>query len=180
MKKALRVAVAGVVALIGLVAVVMAIGAMLPVAHSATVRATYGAPPQRVWEAITSYEAFPQWRSGLERVESRTFGDGTRGWVEYGGEGALPMAIDRSEPHRRLVVRIATDALPFGGTWTYVLEDAAGGTQLTITEDGTVTNLLFRFMSRFVLGHTATMERYLADLGVHLGEPVEPVVVDAG
>lgn len=177
MSKAVRVVAWGVAGLAVLVAVILAIGAMLPVAHSATVRATYEAAPPVVWEAITSHEAFPQWRSGVDRVEERSFDDGSRGWVEYGAEGPLPMAIDVEEPPRRLVVRIASDALPFGGTWTYELEAAGGGTRLTITEDGTVTNLLFRFMSRFVFGHTATMESYLADLGTRLGEPVEPVVV---
>ena len=34
-----------------------------------------------------------------------------------------------------------------------------------ITENGEVYNPLFRFMSRFVFGHTATIDKYLEDLG---------------
>ena len=34
----------------------------------------------------------------------------------------------------------------------------------TITEDGEVYNLIFRFMSRFVFGHTATMDAFLKNL----------------
>ena len=43
-----------------------------------------------------------------------------------------------------------------------------------ITENGTVTNLFFRFMSRFVFGYTATIETYLVDLGTKFGEETTP------
>ena len=39
-----------------------------------------------------------------------------------------------------------------------------GGTRLTITEDGEVYNPLFRFVSRFIMGHTSSIDRYLADV----------------
>ena len=42
-----------------------------------------------------------------------------------------------------------------------------------ITEDGEVYHPLYRFMSRFVFGHTTTIDRYLTDLGRKLGHPVE-------
>ena len=61
-------------------------------------------------------------------------------------------------------MRIADPDLPFGGTWTYELKPDGGGTQLVITERGEVYNPIFRFMSRFVFSHTATMERFVASL----------------
>jgi hypothetical protein len=61
-------------------------------------------------------------------------------------------------------VKIADPDLPFGGTWTYTLTPAGTGTRLQITEEGAVHNVLFRFVSRFVIGHTASIDRYLADL----------------
>jgi hypothetical protein len=51
--------------------------------------------------------------------------------------------------------------LPFGGPWTYELRPEGSATHLTITEHGEVFDPFFRFMSRFVLGHAATMERIL-------------------
>ncbi len=39
---------------------------------------------------------------------------------------------------------------------------APQGSTLTITEDGEVYNPIFRFMSRFVFGHEATMAAYLS------------------
>ena len=43
------------------------------------------------------------------------------------------------------------------------------GTTLTITEDGEVYNPIFRFMSRFVFGHEATMATYLSAAQKKLG-----------
>jgi len=37
-----------------------------------------------------------------------------------------------------------------------------------------VPNVLFRFMSRFVFGHTATMDTYLQALGRKFNEEVTP------
>jgi hypothetical protein len=72
--------------------------------------------------------------------------------------------VTERQPPRRLVTRIADQSLPFGGTWTYELTPAGSGTRLTITEHGTVFNPVFRFMSRFVFGHAATIERFLKDI----------------
>ena len=74
------------------------------------------------------------------------------------------MAFERMERPSLLVARITDVTLPFGGTWTYRIVPAAAGSELTITEDGEVYNPIFRFMSRFVFGHTATIDGFLADL----------------
>ena len=78
------------------------------------------------------------------------------------------MYFERMEPPSLLVARIADPKLPFGGTWTYRIAPAAGGSDLTITEDGEVYNVFFRFMSRFVFGHHATMDGFIKHLaGTH-------------
>ena len=60
--------------------------------------------------------------------------------------------------------------------WTYELTPADSGTLLTITESGEVYNPIFRFISRFVIGHTGTMEGVLRALGTKHGETVTPEV----
>lgn len=52
----------------------------------------------------------------------------------------------------------------FGGSWTYELTPVADGTRLRITENGEVYNPLFRFLSRFVFGHYASIDKFMADL----------------
>lgn len=166
--------------LVVLFILVLAAGAMVEREHSASRSAVYQRPPQDVWEAITDVEAMPEWRSNVDSVERLPDRDGNPVWSENGSTGPLPMERVEAVPERRLVLRIADPALPFGGTWTYELEPADGGTRLTITEDGHVDNVLFRFMSRFVFGYTSTLETYLRDLGRHFGEEVEPAPPPAG
>jgi hypothetical protein len=69
-----------------------------------------------------------------------------------------------------MVTRILDTDLGYSGKWTYVFTAENGGTRVSITEDGEVSNVLFRFMSRYVFGQTATMEAYLSSLAKRFGE----------
>jgi hypothetical protein len=160
----------GVLAL--LVASAFAIGFVVPREHTASRAAVYQQPPAAIWEAITRFEDFPRWRSGLEGVRAHQTSSGTRAWVETSSFGDLPLEVVEEEAEQKLVLRIASADLPFGGTWTYLLEPAGEGTRLTITEHGFIDNALFRFMARFVFGYTKTIEDYLLDLGRKFGQEV--------
>lgn len=89
--------------------------------------------------------------------------------------GSMPLEIAESQPPARLVTRIASPpGAAFGGTWTYEVRAADGGSRLTITEDGWVANPLFRFMAHTIFGVHGTMDGYLKALGTRFGETVEP------
>jgi uncharacterized protein YndB with AHSA1/START domain len=171
MKKIVLVAVGVIVLLIG---IVLGVGASLPEDHVASRSARYAQPPEVVWGAIPEYDEFPAWRPGVDSVEPLDDAGGASGWIEQGSTGALPLAIEEARAPRRLVLRIAADNLGFGGTWTYEIRPEEGGSTLTITENGSVSNLFFRFMSRYVFGYTATIETYLVDLGHKFGEETTP------
>lgn len=160
--------------LAGIVALAWVIGAMLPREHVATRMARYNQPPEAIWQAITDAEAFPSWRTGITAVKRLPEENAQPGWVETSSFGEMPLRVAESDAPRRLVMRIASDELPFGGTWTYEVAAVEGGATLRITEDGFVKPALFRFMSRFLFGHTATLEQYLKDLGKKFGEEVTP------
>jgi uncharacterized protein YndB with AHSA1/START domain len=154
--------------------VVLAIGAILPKQHTVTRKAHYRQPPAAIWQAITDYNKFPEWRKGVERVEALPAGNGQGGWVEYvKGAGRIPLEITESAAPQRLVVWIADPNLPFGGTWTYDIAAAANGSTLRITENGEVGNPLFRFVSQVVFGLRATIDQYLKDLGGRFGETTQ-------
>jgi hypothetical protein len=72
---------------------------------------------------------------------------------------------------------VVDDGLPFGGTWTWELAPAGGGTRLTITEAGFIRNPIFRLMSRLFFPPTGTMEKYLRALAAELGDSAEPRVL---
>jgi len=69
--------------------------------------------------------------------------------------------------------RISTENLPYSGTWTFSLRANDGITIVQITEDGQVYNPVFRFVSRFILGQTHTMDAYLRALGKATGQEIE-------
>jgi uncharacterized protein YndB with AHSA1/START domain len=143
-----------------LIVVIVAIGYMLPRDHVAQVTRRHSAPPETVWAAMTDVERFAAWRTDLVSVERLSSADGKLRWKEKTKHDALTMEVTESDAPRRLVTRIADEGLPFGGTWTYELAPDGAGTVLTITENGSVYNPLFRFVSRFVMGHTATLDKY--------------------
>ena len=165
----------GIGALIGLVALMAVAGALIPKSHKATRRATFLRPASEVWAAITDIDKFPTWRGDLTSVERLPDRDGHPVWREKGRHGTMTLEQVESRPPSRFVGRIADKNLPFGGTWTYELTEAAGSTTLAVTEDGEVYNPIFRFMARFVFGYSATMEKYLRALGRKFGEDVQPV-----
>ena len=145
--------------LIGIVALV---GFALPQDHVAARTVTLNRPVDAVWSTITDVESFPTWRSSVSRVD--VLNREPRRWREIDGSDTLTFQIVESAPPNRLVSEIADKDLPFGGRWIYELKPSGGGTELTITEQGQVYNPIFRFVSRFIMGHTATMDAYLADL----------------
>jgi uncharacterized protein YndB with AHSA1/START domain len=157
-------------ALVALVLLVVVIGAALPADHLASRTAEFPQPPAAVWSAITTVNEFPAWRPTIAKVEPVPSASGRASWREIDTHGnSLPYEITVAEPPRQLVTRIADPNLAFGGTWTYDLTPTAtGGTILLITERGVVHNPIFRFVSRFVLGQTATIDEYLRALGAKL------------
>ncbi len=146
--------------LVVLIALVVVIGALLPKRHEASRSALVHASPADVYRALTNFEAAPQWRKELKRVE--LLGNGQ--FREHGEHGAVTYAVVQQTSNELLVTEIVDRDLGYSGSWSYALAPEGNATRLTITERGEVSNVIFRFMSRFVFGHTATMDKYLAAL----------------
>ncbi len=156
----------GLAVLAALILVLVIGGLLLPQSHVASRTATFKQPRAVVWAALTNFTAFPSWRADVTSVEVL----GPKQFREVGSNGAILMDVVETTELSRLVTRIADPKLPYGGTWTYELADAPGGSTLTITERGEVYNPIFRFLSKFVFGHTATLEKYLGALSKKFGE----------
>ena len=140
---------------------VVVIGALLPTAHTVTRSAPVGQPPDVVWKTIRDVDGYPSWRPGVRSVKRLA----DERWQEYDGRQLITFEVAEEHPPTLLVTRIVDDNLPFGGTWTYAVTPGPdGGSTVTVTEDGEVYNPVFRFVSRFVLGHAATIDRYLKAL----------------
>lgn len=160
----MKILIGVVVVLIAIMVIVVGVGYALPVKHTATRTANVRAPRDSVYALITNFTAFPTWRAGVTSVETVAHADGVVSYREKGKDGDILYVVDESVAPSRLVTRIADAKLPFGGTWTFDLTERDGQTEVRITEHGEVYNPLFRFMSRFVFGHTSTIDAYLVDL----------------
>ncbi len=151
------------------------VGFALPRAHVAARRVRLRRPPGEVWSRIRDHAAEPGWRSKLNRVERLPDEGGRERWKEVQGRSALTFETLAADAPRRLVRRIADETLPFGGSWTIELTaDGAGGAIVAVTEHGEVKHPLFRVISRFVIGHTRTIDGYLRDLAGSFEEGAEP------
>jgi uncharacterized protein YndB with AHSA1/START domain len=162
--------VAGVVVFVALAAV--AIGASLPKEHTATRSARFRESPDVIWSTLTGFAQYPAWRSTVKSVEILPPVNGMAAWREADSHGnAIPYVLVESDAPRRMTTRITDPKLPFGGTWTFeITPDAGGGSSVRITEHGEVYNPLFRFVSRYIMGYTATIDAYLKALGAKFGE----------
>jgi len=166
--------------LVLLVVIVAGTGFMLPVAHTARRSVTLRAAPANVWATVTDVAAYPAWRSDVDSVEVLAPVGGRPSWREKGENGEITYAMMRSDPPTRLVTRIVDRDLPFGGEWEYEITPEGTGSRIVITERGEVYNPVFRFVSRFVMGHTATIDGYLRALSAKFGETVTPVTISTG
>src|SRR5690348_8930259 len=152
--------------LAALVLCVVLIGWTLPKHHRVTVGRVYVGTPAALFALINDVRAYPSWRTGLTKVDVLPDERGRLRWRETTkGNGPITYVMEEAVPNQKLVARIADTNLPFGGAWTYELTPVGtNAVALSITEDGDVYNPIFRFVSRFIMGHTATIERYLDDV----------------
>ena len=142
----------GIGALAALVGIVAAVGSMLPRNHTASRTLRVSRPPADVWTAVIAATA----------------------------ASSVPVDVVESHPPSRLVTRVKETEHMFGGTWTIAIAadpftgPTPGRTALTIGEDGWVANPIVRFVSRYVIGHHATMDGILKAVAKTLNE--EPVL----
>jgi polyketide cyclase/dehydrase/lipid transport protein len=145
-------------------------GSLLPKRHVVSRSASYRATPERLFSLIAGDQ---KWRPELLRSEPVADAGGRELIRETtrDGETVTYETLDRKAPVS-LIRRIATENLPYSGSWSYSLAPNGEATVVRITEVGEVYNPVFRFMSRFVIGHTRSMDNYLHALGKAVGQEV--------
>ena len=148
-------------------------GSRLPKSHSVTRMAYFNRSPVDIWQIMIDFSGQVSWRPDLRSVERLPPRNGRDVWRETDRRGQeMTLETVEATPHRRLVRRIAEEDLPFSGGWTMEMGEFGEVTSLTITEAGEIENPIFRFMSRYIIGHTSAIDRYLTALGKKLGVDV--------
>lgn len=160
---------------IGLGLLLTLIGLILPRNHKATSQIELRQPIDSAWAVIRALGETPAFWSELKSSARLPDSDGKETWGQTMKNGfTLPLVIDEESPPNRLVTRIAgAPGTPFGGRWIYQLEQASGGTRVSVTEDGWVSNPFFRVVSR-IMGYHTTLDSYLRALAKKFGESVTP------
>jgi hypothetical protein len=129
--------------LIALIMIAAIVGSMLPRNHRASRTLTLKRSPAEVWPVIT----------------------------QAASSSSVPVDVLENSPPHKLVTRVKESEKNFGGTWTIAIDPIPAGSRVTVTEDGWVANPIFRFVSRFVMGHHATMDGLLTQVAKTLNEP---------
>jgi len=159
------------VIVIAAVGIIAGVGALLPRRHVASRSATYRAAPEQLFALISGPQS---WRPDVQRSDTIA-GPGGQSLLRETTRDGNTMTYEAfaTNPPTSIGRRVVGKNLPFSGSWTYSLAPSAGGTTVRITEDAEVHNPVFRFMSRFVIGQTRTMDTYLRSLGKATGQEVE-------
>jgi len=169
--KLLIFVVAGIIAGLALVGGIVAlIGSRLPTAHVVSRSILLHRSPSEVYAVVRDFASAPRWRPDVKQIDVEAPQGGPVYFREVGKHGATNYELVQDVPAQRMVTRIRDTDLGYSGQWTYILTTENGGTRVTIREDGEVSNVLFRFMSRYIFGHTATIDSYLTSLAKHFGE----------
>lgn len=159
---------------LAVVACVLIIGALLSRQHRVSRSISLHRPPHEVHSVVRDFASAPEWRPNLLRVEPLEPFDGRLRFREVAKGESVTYEVMEEVADEKLVTRIVDRDLGYSGSWTYAFSGTPGGTLVRITENGEVSNILFRFLSRFVFGHTSTMDAYLTALGRKFGEKVTP------
>jgi len=159
--------------LVALVLAVLLVGAMLPEEHRATRTIATRQSPQAIWDAINDHTNEHSWRSDVASVQKLPDRNGHPVWQEnYKDGNTLALETTESKPPTRMVRQIAEEG-PFSGRWEIDIQPTSSGSNVTITEIGKVSNPFFRFISRYVIGLTTQMEKYLTGLAAKFGEQAQ-------
>lgn len=134
------------------------IGSVLPVEHSSSLERVFKTSPRTIYSMIRDFKQYPAWRPNLKNIEEIS----STSWKETDShKEIMTYSFIRDQKDVLIESKIMDEDKPFGGSWTFELASVEGGTKLKITENGKVFSPVFRFFSKFVFGHTATIDTYL-------------------
>jgi len=151
-------------------------GLSQPARHVVGATDTWSVPPAEVWALLSDPLARPRWRPDVDRIAliSETAEGATYRELDAGGDRFDFRVVDVVLGRRLTLEVAAPEQIGFHGGWTWELAPVAEGTRVTVTEDGTIDNPLFRGIYGLTRSQWATVEQELRLLGGHLDVAVHP------
>jgi hypothetical protein len=111
--------------------------------------ATIEAPPEKIWAILTDAPAYPQWDSGVQKVEG-TIAPGEKIKVvsEANPGRAFPVKVTQFEPARSMTWSGGMPLGLFKGVRTFTLSPEGAATRFTMREEytGPLLGMIWRSM----------------------------------
>lgn len=114
-------------------------------AYEAT--AVINAAPEQVWRVLTDIAAWPDWNSGVTKVDGRlTLGEKLSITVEANPRRTFPVKVVTLTAPERIVFRGGMPLGLFTGERTYTLQSDGSGTRFTMREQytGPLAAMIFK------------------------------------
>jgi len=177
MRKLKRLLLFVAVVFVVLILVVLILGLMLPAEHQASRTLVTKQQPQIIWDTINDHANEPSWHADVASVTSRGERNGKPVWQEnYKDGNQVAWMTTEFTPPKRMVRELTDLEGPFSGRWEIDIAPTPEGAKVKITEIGKVSNPFLRFVSKYVIGHTTFIERYLTGLAGKFDE--QPHITD--
>lgn len=156
-------------------------GVLLPRQHRATSVITIRKPPTVVWRVIRDLGQVPAIWPEVEKSERLPDPAQREVWAQSMKNGfTMRLVVNEDHPPTHMTSTIeGPPGAPFGGRWSYDLRPVGEGVAVSITEEGWVSNPVFRLVAR-IMGYHSTLDSYLTSLGRHFGETSKPEHVSVG
>lgn len=156
---------------VALILGVLIAGLLLPKEHHASRTLVTKQSQQAIWDVIDDHANEALWRGDIANVKPLRPRSGMAVWQENYKDGNRVTLLTREyQPPTRIVRELTDLEGPFRGRWEIDITPTPEGSNVTITEVGEVSNPFYRFASKYVIGHTTFMERYLSNLARKFGE----------
>ena len=151
-------------------AIALAIGFALPAQQTYTRSVTLKQTPETIFALLADLPNMPSWNPGVKKIEMLPPIDGKEASRQtLDGNTVITVITTESTPPNHLVRTVGDANGPFSGSWTYDIRATTDGSEVSLTEDATVPNPVFRLMCQ-IFGPTKYLDEHLTDLAKHFGE----------
>lgn len=164
-------------ALLLLVAALFLTGLALPREHRARSCITLEQPAESLWAVARDIGGTTAWWPEMKLAE-RVDSGGHERWRETVDDFTMTVRLEDTLPGERFhtVIEGTPDAF-FGGRWVYAIGPSHVGNTLCVTEEGWVSNPLFRAVGS-LMGQHGSLDSYLTALAARFGLTYVPEHLD--
>lgn len=150
----------------GLIALMFVVGLLLPKQREFIRSAQFNSPVERVFTLVTDVGTQASWRSDVKEI--KVINQNT--WTEVPKKGTpITFRTKQKIPNQVFHIEII-EPKNFNGYWLGSFASANTGTKVVFKEMVTIANPFARVMSLVFVDLDKSMDLYMADLKVKLGE----------